>query len=125
MNLTDTADLWWKTAVLYCADVQTFLDLDGEDDSFVRVTNPHLYLGNPLMGSGFVTEEPLHGVVQIRRGDLKTDRDAFGYSIEKIYGGVNVSSFEAEVAAVPTEEDSRVVEFVLACRGLAPEDVCS
>jgi len=30
LNLTDTADLWWKNAVLYCADVQTFLDLDGD-----------------------------------------------------------------------------------------------
>ncbi len=30
MNLTDTADLWWKHAVLYCADVQTFVDSDGD-----------------------------------------------------------------------------------------------
>ena len=30
VNFTDTADLWWKNAVVYCADVQTFLDLDGD-----------------------------------------------------------------------------------------------
>lgn len=36
MNLTDTADLWWKTAVLYCADVQTFLDLDGDGQGDLR-----------------------------------------------------------------------------------------
>ena len=30
MNFTETADLWWKNAVVYCADVQTFLDLDGD-----------------------------------------------------------------------------------------------
>ena len=30
MNLTETADLWWKNAVVYCCDVQTFLDLDGD-----------------------------------------------------------------------------------------------
>ena len=30
MNFTDTADMWWKNAVIYCADVQTFLDLDGD-----------------------------------------------------------------------------------------------
>ena len=29
MKLTDTADLWWKTAVIYCADVERFLDTDG------------------------------------------------------------------------------------------------
>ncbi|HET8614371.1 MAG TPA: alpha-amylase family protein [Actinomycetales bacterium] len=34
MRITDTSDLWWKTAVIYCLDVQTFLDWDddGEGD---------------------------------------------------------------------------------------------
>lgn len=36
MNLTDTADQWWKNAVLYCADVQTFLDLDGDGQGDLR-----------------------------------------------------------------------------------------
>ena len=26
MRITDTSDLWWKTAVVYCLDVQTFMD---------------------------------------------------------------------------------------------------
>ncbi|SHH26092.1 alpha-amylase family protein [Geodermatophilus nigrescens] len=26
MKITDTADLWWKTAVVYCLDVETYLD---------------------------------------------------------------------------------------------------
>ncbi|GAA4162064.1 alpha-amylase family protein [Gryllotalpicola daejeonensis] len=26
MKITDTGDLWWKTAVVYCLDVKTFLD---------------------------------------------------------------------------------------------------
>ncbi len=30
MRLTDTADLWWKTAVVYCLDVETYLDSDGD-----------------------------------------------------------------------------------------------
>ena len=30
MKITDTSDLWWKTAVVYCLDVETFLDLDGD-----------------------------------------------------------------------------------------------
>lgn len=28
MRITDTSDLWWKSAVAYCLDVETFLDAD-------------------------------------------------------------------------------------------------
>ena len=30
MRVTDTSDLWWKSAVIYCLDVETFLDSDGD-----------------------------------------------------------------------------------------------
>ena len=30
MKITDTSDLWWKTAVIYCLDVETFLDWNGD-----------------------------------------------------------------------------------------------
>ena len=30
MKITDTSDLWWKNAVVYCLDVETFLDWDGD-----------------------------------------------------------------------------------------------
>jgi trehalose synthase len=30
MRITDTSDLWWKTAVVYCLEVRTFLDWDGD-----------------------------------------------------------------------------------------------
>jgi trehalose synthase len=30
MRITDTSDLWWKTAVIYCVDVETFLDWNGD-----------------------------------------------------------------------------------------------
>jgi trehalose synthase len=30
MRITETSDLWWKTAVVYCLDVETFLDSDGD-----------------------------------------------------------------------------------------------
>ena len=26
MRITETSDLWWKSAVIYCLDVETFLD---------------------------------------------------------------------------------------------------
>jgi trehalose synthase len=30
MRLTDTSDLWWKTAVIYCLDVETYMDWNGD-----------------------------------------------------------------------------------------------
>lgn len=30
MRVTDTSDLWWKTAVIYCLDVETFLDWNND-----------------------------------------------------------------------------------------------
>lgn len=30
MRMSETADLWWKTAVFYCASVDTFLDTNGD-----------------------------------------------------------------------------------------------
>lgn len=30
MRITDTSDLWWKNAVVYCLDVETFYDSDGD-----------------------------------------------------------------------------------------------
>ena len=30
MRLKATSDLWWKNAVVYCLDVETFYDSDGD-----------------------------------------------------------------------------------------------
>ena len=30
VKITDTSDLWWKTAVVYCLDVETYMDSDGD-----------------------------------------------------------------------------------------------
>ncbi|MCW4384872.1 alpha-amylase family protein [Salinibacterium sp. SYSU T00001] len=30
MRITDTSDLWWKNAVIYCLDVETFMDWNGD-----------------------------------------------------------------------------------------------
>ena len=34
MRITETSDVWWKTAVIYCLDVETYLDWndDGSGD---------------------------------------------------------------------------------------------
>jgi glycosidase len=39
MRISDTSDLWWKTAVVYCLDVQTFMDWDDDGmGDFVGLT---------------------------------------------------------------------------------------
>ncbi|MEX1079062.1 MAG: alpha-amylase family protein [Homoserinimonas sp.] len=30
MRITDTSDLWWKNAVIYCLDIETFMDWNGD-----------------------------------------------------------------------------------------------
>lgn len=30
MKITDTGDLWWRNAVVYCLDVETYMDWDGD-----------------------------------------------------------------------------------------------
>ncbi|HEY0617295.1 MAG TPA: alpha-amylase family protein [Kribbella sp.] len=36
MRLTETADLWWKNAVIYCLDIETFFDTDGDGRGDIR-----------------------------------------------------------------------------------------
>ncbi|HET7760921.1 MAG TPA: alpha-amylase family protein [Phycicoccus sp.] len=36
MRTSDTGDVWWKSAVVYCADVQTFQDSDGDGHGDLR-----------------------------------------------------------------------------------------
>ena len=36
MKITDTSDLWWKTAVIYCVDIETFFDSDGDGTGDLR-----------------------------------------------------------------------------------------
>ena len=47
MRITDTGDLWWKTAVVYCLDVQTFMDWNGDGTGdFIGVTERIDYLAD-------------------------------------------------------------------------------
>jgi len=36
VRLTETADVWWKNAVVYCLDIETFLDTDGDGRGDIR-----------------------------------------------------------------------------------------
>ncbi len=36
MRSIDSGDLWWKNAVFYCADVETFYDSNGDGTGDIR-----------------------------------------------------------------------------------------
>ncbi|GAB3878448.1 alpha-amylase family protein [Terrabacter terrigena] len=42
MRISDTGDVWWKNAVLYCADVETFHDSDGDGVGDLRGMTDHI-----------------------------------------------------------------------------------
>jgi trehalose synthase len=75
MRISDTSDLWWKTAVIYCLDVQTFMDWndDGMGD-FTGLAERLDYLAE--LGVTCLWLMPFHPT---------TDRDD-GYDITDYYG---------------------------------------
>lgn len=79
-------------------DLSDILKLPSEGE--VEIVNPYLYLGNPFTGSGFISPKPLQARVRVARSDLTTDKDAFGYAVDEIYGGLRPSDFEADLIAV-------------------------
>lgn len=82
------------------ADVSDIERLGYDQDTEVEIKNPYLYLGNPFAGSGFISEQPLEATVRVKRSELRTDEDAFGYAVDEVYGGLNASSFECKLYAV-------------------------
>lgn len=85
---------------IIAADVEQLYNLPGDTDHgdmLLDIEGPHLYLGNPFAGSGFITETALHGTVTVRRDQLRTDKDAFGYSVNEVYGGLSARDFTAVI----------------------------
>jgi trehalose synthase len=74
-DLAVTADLWWKNAVVYCLDVQTFFDADGDGvGDFAGLTQKIDYLAG--LGVTCVWLMPFYPTA---------DRDD-GYDISEHYG---------------------------------------
>ncbi|MGW0161435.1 alpha-amylase family protein [Mycobacterium sp. NPDC003323] len=48
MRSADSGDLWWKNAVFYCADIQTFYDWDGDGTGDIRGMTDRLDYLNDL-----------------------------------------------------------------------------
>jgi trehalose synthase len=75
VKTSDTGDLWWKTAVVYCLDVQTFMDWNGDGNGdFVGLTERVDYLND--LGVTCLWLMPFYPT---------TDRDD-GYDITDFYG---------------------------------------
>jgi len=75
MRISDTSDLWWKTAVIYCLDVQTFMDWDDDGmGDFTGLVERLDYLAD--LGVTCLWLMPFHPT---------TDRDD-GYDITDYYG---------------------------------------
>ena len=75
MSVKQTSDLWWKNAVVYCLDVETFYDSDGDGcGDLVGLTERLDYLGG--MGVSCVWLMPFYP--SPRRDD--------GYDITDFYG---------------------------------------
>jgi hypothetical protein len=84
------------------------------EDCEVEITDPYLYLGNPFMGDGFITEEPIKGTVRVKREDLRTDKTAFGYGVSEIYGGLSGSQYSASIKLVTSPPTQPEVVSVVA-----------
>ena len=75
MSIAETADLWWKNAVIYCLDVQTFFDSDGDGiGDFAGLTEKVDYLAG--LGVTCIWLMPIYPTA---------DRDD-GYDISEHYG---------------------------------------
>lgn len=99
--------------ILYAARVSDLFELMGHQ-GVVAIKNPYLYLGNPFVGDGYVSDDPLEATFYVDRKDLTTDESAFGYGWDAVTGGVTISAYEADVS-IPTTDFStpeKIIAFL-------------
>lgn len=104
-EIIDNASPKYSVAMGYAiigVDLAAILALPAEGK--VELRNPHVWLGNPFTGSGWCGDHPLHGTLTVDRADLRTDKDAFGYSWDKVVGGTHARDYAGEIAAVPATD---------------------
>jgi hypothetical protein len=93
---------------LFPADPWWLYELPQEPETIIEIEHPYLWLGNPWQGDGWVNEKPFDGTVRIKRGDLRTDKDNWGYGWNDVVGGVYLGAFDAaEVRVVQEKEESK------------------
>lgn len=85
---------------IFRVDLEHIYALRDEDD--ILVVNPHLVMGNPFTGAYTCDIQRLEGAVVVPRADLRTDKDAFGYSCHEVYGGLG-GDFDSEIRVIEKE----------------------
>jgi hypothetical protein len=83
---------------LFAVNVRDLIPLMSYEGK-LRITGAHFWLGNPFAGSGWA-DGPFEGEVVIDRADLRTDKDAFGYSWTEVVGGTSPSYYESKIEVV-------------------------
>lgn len=99
---------YWSGAVcawLFNADVDWLYDLTTDENATIEITNPYLLISNPWQGDGWVNEKPFEGTVRIKRGDLRTDKGAWGYGWQDTVGQKFHSGYEVELKVIENEEE--------------------
>lgn len=89
-------------AWLASVDVEDLVKLP-YDCTEIKITNPGFWFGNMFAGSGWA--EQFEGTITIKREDLRTDRDAFGYGWIATSGSYE-NAFPVEFEPVPNSVTS-------------------
>jgi hypothetical protein len=106
-DLVNNAAPEYSTVIGYAmlgVDLADFLSMPTDADRTVELHNPHVWLGDPFNGGGWCSEEPFAGTLTVRRGDLRTDKGAFGYSWDEVVGGADAECFASGSLTVVDEQ---------------------
>ena len=93
MRIAETSDLWWKNAVIYCLDVETFFDDDGDGSRIFNIDDGNdanlldvSLSGLTLTGGDVNGDRPARVV---RPGDEASCCDREEHQAERRGGGKN------------------------------------
>jgi hypothetical protein len=100
-EVVDNASPEFSVAIGYALIGVELTELAGlPEKGRVQLHNPHVWLGSPFSGSGWCGDEAFTGTLTVDRRDLRTDKDAFGYSWDQVCGGTDASYFAGSLTLV-------------------------
>lgn len=81
-------------------DVDELYESMFNPDAIVEIKNPHLLIYDPWNG-GYGMDARITGTLRVKRSELVTDEDAFGYSWDSVCG-LYKPAFECDMRTIPT-----------------------